>query len=89
MEWDHDFDMSKILYLMHLPNFFQNKKVNIFVNQLLVCFHGGCLWLDTKVSVNVHLVSSIIGLPKVGFDPTQFFVGKNPDKHLATRMKEK
>ena len=35
------------------------------------------------------ILDTITELPKVGFDPTPFFVGKEQDKILVARMKEK
>ena len=45
--------------------------------------------MDTKVSFDFDLIAIITGFPKVGVEPTQFFIGKEKDKHLATKMKEK
>ena len=61
---------------MRFPNFGPIVEVNACVKQLLVFFHGRCLWLDTKVSVDVDLIDRITMLPKAGVDPTKFFMGK-------------
>ena len=66
-----------------------HRPINTLLNQLFVFFHGGFILLDTKVSINVHFISSITGFPKAGVDPTKFFIGKEQDKHFTTRMKEK
>ena len=73
MEWDLGF----------------HKPINTCFKQLLFFFHGGCILLDTKVSIDVHLISNIMGFPKAGLDPQQFFIGKEQDKHFTTRMREK
>ena len=66
-----------------------HRPINTLLNQLFVFFHGGFILLDTKVSINVHFISSITGFPKARVDPTQFFIGKEQDKHFNTRMREK
>ena len=63
--------------------------MNAFTKQLLACFHGGILWLDQLVIVIVALISEIIGLPKDGLDPSNYFRGKDNDKILATKMKKR
>ena len=54
MEWDHGLLKSDIMSLLHMPHFGSIAEVNTCVKKLLLCFHGGCLWLDTKVYVDVH-----------------------------------
>ena len=45
--------------------------------------------MDMKVSVDINLIAQNIGFPKDGVDPTQFFAGKEKDRDLVTRMREK
>ena len=61
---------------VYTPFWLQTAEVNTFEKKLLVCFHRGCLWLDTHISIDVELITTIIGLPKVGVDMEPLFVGK-------------
>ena len=45
--------------------------------------------IHIKFLINAKLIASIIGLPKVGGDPTPFFTRKEKDNNLFTRMKGK
>ena len=45
--------------------------------------------MDRKISVDVDLMASIIGLPLAGVDPMPFFTRKEQDFGLVNRMKEK
>ena len=76
MEWERGLDKVVLLSLMHMPHFGHSVEVNACVKQLLVSFHGGFLWLDRKVSVDVKLIIVIMGLPLTGVDPTPFFTKK-------------
>ena len=58
---------------------YAKEEVNDYVKQLLVYFHGRCLWLDRKISMDMELIASIIGLALVGVDPTPFFIRKDQD----------
>jgi len=51
-----------ILNLLEVPHLNREKYVNKCVKKLLVVLHGGFLWLDEPVSINVELISFIIGL---------------------------
>ena len=64
-------------------------EVNACVKQLLSCFHGGYLWLDTKLPITVDLISYITGFHKEGIDPYQYFRGKDNDKKLDARLKNR
>ena len=74
---------------MHMPHFGCIEKVNVHVKQLLLCFHGGCLWLIHKTLVDVKLVLLIIGLPLAGVNPTPFFARKDTNTMLTNKLKEK
>ena len=63
-----------------MPHFGRLNEANACVKQLLACFHGGTLWLDTPIEVTVDLIAEITGLPKDGIDPSQYFKGQDNDK---------
>lgn len=61
-------------------------ELNVVVKVLLSSIHDGYLLLDYKINVNVDVIHHIIGLRKVGVDPSSHFVGKNLDRKLATKL---
>jgi hypothetical protein len=50
---------------------------------LLAVTHGGDIWFDKLVSIDVELIASITGLPSRGMDPTHFLDEKDREKVLA------
>ena len=47
------------------------------------------MWLDESVAVTVALISDIMGFPKEGTSPSQYFRGKYNDRRLAAILKKK
>jgi hypothetical protein len=43
--------------LLEIPHFETWKDVNSYVKQLLFLVHGGILWMDKKVSIDVYLIA--------------------------------
>jgi hypothetical protein len=78
----------RILNLLEVPHFRCILEINAFMKLLLRCIHGGTLWLDPLVSIDTALIARIIGLPKVGEDPTILF-NKAGERSLSESMKEK
>ena len=57
---------------------------------MLVCFHGGCLWLEQNILVDVELIALTTRLPIDGVNnPAPFFAGKDQDVTLTNRIKDK
>jgi hypothetical protein len=52
--------------LLDIPHFRCGKNVGLCVKKLLSIIHGGNLWMDRIVLIDVVLISKIIGLPIVG-----------------------
>jgi len=50
--------------------------------------HGGDLWLDKLVLINVEIIAYIIGMPSQGMDPAQFLKDKTKEKALIEEMKK-
>ena len=71
-----------------MPHFGHLNEAHVCVKQLLVCFHGGTLWLNTSIPVTINLIASITGFPKVGEDPTQYIRGRDTEWKLAKQLKE-
>jgi hypothetical protein len=54
--WTMDIARSTILNMMKIPHFDRHQKVNMCVKLLLSCFHGGYLWLDRCIIVDLVLI---------------------------------
>jgi hypothetical protein len=54
------------LDILHLGH---GKHINGCVKQLLARVHGGILWIDRLVPINVDLIAAITGLPMDGEKP--------------------
>ena len=68
MEYARGLEQSSILNLLLMPHFGHSSPVGMYVKQLLVCFHGGYLWMNKPYEVTVDLISAITGLPKKGLN---------------------
>ena len=55
-----------IMNMLEIPHFGRVKDVNACVKQLLALVHGGVLWMDRPVSIDVYLIVEIMGLPTDG-----------------------
>jgi hypothetical protein len=77
-----------IMNLLEIPHFGRGKDVNNCVKQLLAVMHGGILWLDRPVSIDVELIAKITGLPTDGEKPAQYLDDKTKEKSLAEEMKK-
>jgi hypothetical protein len=58
-----------ILNLLEIPHFGKGKEVNNCIKQLMVVLHGGFVWLDQPISIDVELIVLIIGIPSMGENP--------------------
>jgi hypothetical protein len=56
---------------------------------MLTVTHGGDIWLDKHILIDVDLIAKIIGLPIRGMDPALFLDDKTKDKVLVEEMKKK
>jgi hypothetical protein len=73
---------------MKIPHFGRHQEVNAYVKLLLSCFHGGYLWLDRCITIDLVLIHRITGLSMQGLDPQDFYPGKVADRALAQMIKE-
>jgi hypothetical protein len=64
------------------------KDVNNCVKKLLALLHGGILWLDKPVSIDVDLIATITGFPNDGEKPEQYMDEKTKEKALTEEMKK-
>jgi hypothetical protein len=66
--------------LLYIPHFGCGKHINGCVKQLLARLHGGILWMDRLVPINVDLIAVITRLP---------MDGEKLEKYLEDKTKEK
>ena len=78
-EWVEKLAPSSLLNLLRILHFSWSPELNVVMKVLLSCMHDGYFWLDRKIDLNVDVIHQIIGLSKVGVDPSAHFVGKNLD----------
>jgi hypothetical protein len=86
--WIKEIVRSMILNVMKIPHLDRHQEVNTCVKLLLSCYHGGYLWLDRCITVDLTLIHLITGLSMQGPDPHQFYPGKTSDRSLAQCIKE-
>jgi hypothetical protein len=86
--WIKGLAQSTVLNVMKIPHFGHHQEVNACVKLLLSCYHGGYLWLDQRITVDLMLIHQITGLSMKGPDPQQFYPGKASDRSLAQCIKE-
>lgn len=59
----------------------------VYVRQLLVLVHDGCLWLGGPIPVTDMLVHRITLFHYQGVNPANAFVGKSREKKMIDEMK--
>jgi hypothetical protein len=86
--WTMDLARSMILNVMKIPHFGRHQEVNVCIKILLSCFHGGYLWLDRCITIDLVLIHMITRLSMQGPDPQDFYPGKAADSTLAQTIKD-
>jgi hypothetical protein len=86
--WTMDPAQSTILNIMKIPHFGRHQKVNKYVKLLLSSFHGGYLWLDRCITIDLALIHWIIELNIQGPDLQDFYPGKATENSLAQNIKD-
>jgi hypothetical protein len=81
-KWITGFYNTRIMNLLEIPHFGHGKDVNKCVKQLLALVHGGILWMDMPISIDVDLIAAITGLPTNGEKPEKFLDDKTKEKDL-------
>jgi hypothetical protein len=51
-------------------------------------FHGGYLWLDRRITVDMALIHRITELSMQGPDPQEFYPGKAANRTLVQNIKD-
>jgi hypothetical protein len=75
--------------LFNIPHFGWILDINVCVKMLLPFVHGGYIWIDRLVSIDIDLIVSITGLASQEEHPTSLFFYKNNENTLYGSMKEK
>jgi hypothetical protein len=73
--------------LLDIPHFEHSKNVGIFIKQFLAQVHGGILWMDRLVYLDVELITKITGLPTVGAHPEEYLDNKAHEKDIVELVK--
>jgi len=87
-QWVASLVNINILNLFELPHFVMGKDVNNCVKNLLAVLHGGILWMDAIVSIDVKLISFIAGLASNDEKSTRYMDDKTKENALAKEMKK-
>jgi hypothetical protein len=85
--WAAGLENTGILNLLEIPHFGRGKEVNNCIKQLIAVLHGGFLWMEQPISIDVELITTITGLPSMGENPAQYLDDKTKEKALAEEMK--
>jgi hypothetical protein len=67
--WIKELAQSTILNVINISHFGRHLEVNTCVKLLFSCYHGGYMWLDRHVTMDLALIHWIIGLSMHGPDP--------------------
>jgi hypothetical protein len=67
---------SGIMNLLDIPHFRSGKNVGLCAKQLLARVHGGILWMDRPITINVPLISKITSSPNIGAQPKEYLENK-------------
>jgi hypothetical protein len=86
-QWIAGLFNTGIMNFLEIPHFGRGKYVNNCIKKLLAVLHGGFLWMDRSVSIDVELISFITGLPSDGEKPMQYMDDKTKEKALMEEMK--
>lgn len=85
-EWIEKITPSRLLNLLRILHFTHSLELNEVVKVLMSYVHDNYLWLDHKIDVSLDVIHCMMGLSKVGMNPTSHFIGKNLDGKLATKL---
>jgi hypothetical protein len=89
VQWASGLAKNKILGLLEFPHFGRGQYANNYIKKLMEVTHGGSLWLEQIISIDIELIAYTTGLPSWREDPTQFLEDKTKEKSLAEEMKKK
>jgi hypothetical protein len=73
---------------LDIPHFGRGHDIKKCVKQLMEITHGGYLWVEEPVSIDVELITFITGFPSRGESLMQYLNEKTKEKTLAEEMKK-
>jgi hypothetical protein len=73
--------------LLDIPHFGRSKNIRLCVKQLVARVHGGILWMDRPVQLDVALIAKITGLPTVDTQPEEYLDNKAREKEIVELVK--
>jgi hypothetical protein len=71
--WEIRLEKPGILKMFEIPHFRHSLEINACIKVLLSYIHGGTLWLDPPVSIDIVLIAWITRLLKEGEDLSLLF----------------
>jgi hypothetical protein len=86
--WIKELAQSMILNVMKIPHIGQHQEVNTCIKLLLSCYHGGYMWLDKCITMDMVLIHLITGMSMQGPKPQQLYPEKASECSLAQCIKE-
>jgi hypothetical protein len=87
-QWTHNLAQSTLLNVMKIPHFGRYQEVNSCIRLLLFYYHGGYLWLDHHIMVDLILINRITWISMQGPDSQDLYPGKTADHALAQQRKD-
>jgi hypothetical protein len=72
-----------IMNFLDIPHFGRSKNMGFCVKQLLAKVHGGILWMDRLVPIDVDLIANFTGFPTSGVNPEDYLDSKVKDKEIV------
>ena len=80
---------TSIPNLIEIPHCDRGKEASNCVKKFMAVLHGGLLWLEDLVSIDVELILFITGLPTMGESPVHYLDEKTKEKSLDEEIKKK
>jgi hypothetical protein len=87
-QWAASLENTGILNLVDISHFGRVKEVNNCVNKLIAVLHGGFLWMEEPISIDMELITFIIGMSSMDKTPMQYLNDNTKEKALAEEMKK-
>jgi hypothetical protein len=79
---------STLLNVMKILHFSRHQEVTSCVKLLLASYHGGYLWLNHRITIDMSLINRITKLIMQGPDPHEYYPGKTMNHALSQKIKE-
>jgi hypothetical protein len=86
--WTMNLVQSTLLNGMKIPHFGRHQEVNAYVKLLLLCYHGGYLWIYHRITVDPTLIHGITGLTMQGPNPQDFYPRKSATRAFVQKIKD-